>query len=533
MGSLLVAIIDPLQLKELLWPDITFYDKQREIIYSVWNNDETVVGAGNMLGKDFVSGFLALAFFLTRPLLNGLPQCRIVTTSVKDDHLRVLWGEIGNLISTSKTPLRSTEGGPLIVNHHEIKRIFNGQIVDKTYLIGMVAKEGAAMQGHHLPRSKGNIPHTLFLADEASGVDDEYYKNAKTWFHRALIIGNCWPCNNFFYRAIEGDPAGQDKGGDIPRIEGSGYYRKVLHIGGEDSPNVKYAEKEKETGRKVSHTERIPGVLSYSEYTKRMALFNEHEKTVSVHGKFYKGASIMMFPELWLNRANHIAKERGFRTRGRAIGCDPAEGGDSSCWSVVDDYGLLALISMKTPDTSIITTETIRLMRIWGVDPSDVWFDRGGGGKQHVDRLRDQGFNVRSIAFGEAASEVDRFSTWRRSKGRKIDEYEGRTVYKNRRAEIYGIIRNLIDPLNEEGFGIPEEFTELRRQLAPIPLRYGRDGVMFLLPKNKDKEGSNEECLKDLLGCSPDEADSLGLAVFGLMEAKAPKPFVGAIQVEV
>lgn len=41
---------DPLQLGRILWPDVHFYDKQQEIVYSVWNNDETFVVAGNMLG---------------------------------------------------------------------------------------------------------------------------------------------------------------------------------------------------------------------------------------------------------------------------------------------------------------------------------------------------------------------------------------------------------------------------------------------------------------------------------------------------
>jgi len=43
-------IIDPLQLAKLCWPDVVFYKEQRDIIYSVLDNDETFVPAGNMLG---------------------------------------------------------------------------------------------------------------------------------------------------------------------------------------------------------------------------------------------------------------------------------------------------------------------------------------------------------------------------------------------------------------------------------------------------------------------------------------------------
>lgn len=43
--------VDPLALKSVLWPSVTFYQKQLDIIYSVLHNDETFVVAGNMLGR--------------------------------------------------------------------------------------------------------------------------------------------------------------------------------------------------------------------------------------------------------------------------------------------------------------------------------------------------------------------------------------------------------------------------------------------------------------------------------------------------
>lgn len=44
-----IAMRDPLILAKVLWPDVTFYKEQREAIYSVRDNDETFVVAGNML----------------------------------------------------------------------------------------------------------------------------------------------------------------------------------------------------------------------------------------------------------------------------------------------------------------------------------------------------------------------------------------------------------------------------------------------------------------------------------------------------
>jgi hypothetical protein len=43
---------DPLRLAKLLWPWVHFYDKQREMIYSVEDNAETIVVAGNQARPD-------------------------------------------------------------------------------------------------------------------------------------------------------------------------------------------------------------------------------------------------------------------------------------------------------------------------------------------------------------------------------------------------------------------------------------------------------------------------------------------------
>lgn len=184
---------DPIKFGQKFWPDVTFYRQQREIIYSVRNNDETFVPAGNMLGKDFVSGFIALVEFLLHPV------ARVITTSVKDDHLRVLWAEIHRFIQTAKYPLTRDKGGPLIVNHREIRKVDpkTGVRDDFQYLIGCVSEKGEGMAGHHAPYSLGII-------DEASGVDDTVYSQMDTWAKRKLVIGNTLPCSNFFYKGVKG-----------------------------------------------------------------------------------------------------------------------------------------------------------------------------------------------------------------------------------------------------------------------------------------------------------------------------------------
>lgn len=187
---------DPLVFAKALWPGVAFYREQRAVIYSTEDNVETFVPAGNMLGKDFVAGFIALRNFLIHR------EVRIITTSVKDDHLRVLWGEIGRFIQTCRIPLTRDKGGPLITNFRDIRKVVGRPpLEDKiSYLRGMVSERGEGMAGHH-------AQYTLLMIDEASGVDDLVYTQGCTWAKRVLAIGNPNPCANFFYHGV--------KGGDI------------------------------------------------------------------------------------------------------------------------------------------------------------------------------------------------------------------------------------------------------------------------------------------------------------------------------
>lgn len=531
----LPAVYDPIAFARALWPDVYFYDKQQEIIYSVLNNDETVVPAGNMLGKDFVAGFTVLWFFLTRQ------PCRIVTTSAKDDHLRVLWGEIGRFIQTSAHPLDSRKGGPLIINHQDIRKVVGGERCPISYIKGMVASEDtiAAMQGHHVAKTGDKIPRTLFVSDESSSVPDQYMTMARTWCNRALVLGNTWPCSNFFYQAVKGKPGTDDLGGDrpAPRKEGEPqrYYRKIIQIKARHSPNVRLALAQIRQGIEPTGEMLVPGVKDWEEYQKNLSEWDEVQKQVSLEAEFYEGAGLYLFPSIWMDKAHKYWETmlRGKQRRAEAIGVDPAEGGDKTAFAAVDRYGLIELVSLKTPDTSVIPTLTLEFMRRHGLSKDKahrVVFDLGGGGKPHVDRLRQMGYEVRGVGFGEGVSiPPQRHKVLFKERKEVVED---RYVYKNRRAEMYGGLSQRMDPSNyskdTEGFAIPvgSIYAELRHQLSKFPKTYDQEGRLKLPPKNKRESTSKEVCLIDLIGHSPDEADALALAVWGL-EDRALQPFVG------
>lgn len=526
--------IDPVKLIKELWPHVKLYKQQKEIIYSVWHNKETYVPAGNKLGKDFVGGLLILLFFLTRS------PCRIVTTSVKDDHLRVLWGEMTNFIQECKYPLEyhreKNPNGPLIVNHREIKQVIHGRVVRKSYIIGCVSERGEGLQGHHIALTGDGIPRTLAVGDEASGLDDECYKMMTTWANRLFFIGNCWSCENFFKHAVKGRPGTDDRGGDVKNLMNDYLFRKIIRIRAEDSPNVRYALAQLRAGKEPDDKIIVPGVKPYGEYAQDRVTKDAEWQCVSLDADWYEGPEIKMFPVEWLNQAEtnyrQLSHEKHKNRKARAIGVDPAEGGDNTAMAAIDDFGLIELRSEKTPDTSKIPGMVLGFMREHGVAPENVMFDRGGGGKEHADHLRNQGYDVRTAAFGESVvPELKRGMTPLRT---RKDEQEERTIYKNRRAEMYDDLRSLLKP-DANGivhWSLPivgEVYAELRRQLQVIPRLYDGEGKLYLPPKQrKPGSDSKEKTMVDLIGHSPDEADALVLAVRAMLH-KSIRRTAGAV----
>ena len=207
----------PLALARLWWPHVTFYREQREGLMSLRENVETVIVSANKMGKDFMAGYAALSFFLCPQMYfpddyvrmieakrgRGVPDYlvhtrRIVTTSVKDDHLRVLWGEVGQFIQTCNVPLLADKGGPLVVNHQEIR--LKEEMSAKNpmnYLIGRVSEKGEGMAGHH-------AAYTLVIGDESSGLDDQVYIFAQGWAKKHLYFGNPHECQGFWRKMVDG-----------------------------------------------------------------------------------------------------------------------------------------------------------------------------------------------------------------------------------------------------------------------------------------------------------------------------------------
>lgn len=497
---------DPCAFIEYHWPGSITYDKQCEVMESVRDNVETFVHAAHELGKTKLAAWIVIWWISTR-----FPA-RVVTTSSSEKQLKsILWAEIDVLIRTSAHPLELDQDVlKLSVMDEE-----RGKPFGEHYAIGHVTKTIENFQGHHLPRGDRDPPRVLFLFDESSAIDDDFYTTIQGQAHRFLAIGNPLAAQRFFYR--------QCKAGDEPDPDRPGcYLRKVIHIDGLDSPNVRYGMARAKAGLKGPTPTLIPGLLSWPEYKRRDKVWDEVKKRIRLHGLFYEGDDTLLYPPDWIAAAEDAWSDIVHTTRGPCwMGIDVAEGGrDLSVWTVIDWCGIVDVHVMATRNTAVIVPETLRLMQKWSIPSRRVCFDRGAGGKEHADTMRARGQRVRAIAFGEKA-------------------YDSKT-YKNRRVEMYVLLRKALNPsrwskspvMDSAGnetlaqewrrcFAIPADghslfAPELQEEMSVMPMLYDSEGKQYLPPKSRRPGVTSDriKSLEEIIGRSPDRLDSLVLAVF-------------------
>lgn len=510
LAELTARWVDPVAFAKTCWPWVTLYDKQREMLYSAEFNDMTYVKSSNKAGKDFIAGIIIVKHFVCNP------EVRIIGCSVTDAQLLVLRTEVSRFIETSKVPLLKKNGGILTVNYDGVRKLLPDKSGEDptSYVKFMTTNVGEALAGHH-------ADYTMLVADEASGLQRNVKTFAEGWAKKFFIFGNPHECQNFYREACDQ--------GDVLSDDGEHYLQKVIEITAEDSPNVKAGKLQEKMGLPI--VDIVKGVLSYNEYKFRRKMWDPMRQCVGLDAKFYVGRELRLYPPDWLNASHEFLKLMNMTMTAKALGVDPAEGGDNTSMSVVNDFGLLELQSFKTTDTSVISGHVLAMARRWNCPTSHICFDRGGGGKQIADRMKADGYPVTTVAFGEAVNlEIKRV---RHQTPTRRENREDKTVYTSRRQEMYAILSDAIDPAwltdfdgrpipGEQLFAIPRadkgpQYAELLRQMSLVPKMYDDKGRLAIPPKRKKagaKEGDAKavKTLEEIMGCSPDELDSLAIA---------------------
>ncbi len=238
--------------------------------------------------------------------------------------------------------------------------------------------------------------------------------------------------------------------------------------------------------------------MTYDEYVRREQEWDDARKVPRLYGDFYFGPETMLFPYTWLDAAMDPKRWKELNRKKRyaqAMGVDVAAGGgDKTCWAIADEHGVMDIIVRDTSDTMEICGLTTWLMKKYNIPAECVAMDAGGLGKPITDRLKELGYDVQPIGFGESA--------------------DAKTSYRNRRAEMYGEFRALLDPNRPRGpFALPPNAHQLRQQLAVLPLQYDSEERLILPPKRD---------LRRQLGRSTDEADAVVMTARMLLHPGEP-----------
>lgn len=273
------------------------WSKQRDVMRAVRNHKRVAVRSAHGVGKTAVAARVVLDF-----LTEG--RSIVVTTAPTWHQVEgLLWKEIATAYKASKIPV----GGKLTNTRLEL---------DKDWVAyGLSTDQPERFQGEHSPR-------LLFVADEASGIDQAIYNAAQGYLTarnaHVLLIGNPTKMSGEFYRAFQA---------------GSDYHQE--HISVFDSPAF--------TGEKVSEllVDALPSV-DWQERMLRRANNDESdpEYQVRVLGEF---ASLTGRP--YFRHLNAFVPVDAQRT-GRFVG-DPRKGGRIS-WNE-DTRGPSAIWEVPKP----------------------------------------------------------------------------------------------------------------------------------------------------------------------------------------
>ena len=436
---------------------VQLWSKQEEVLSALLEHRRVAVKSGNGLGKGF-SAAVALLWFLhahqdAAIVLSTAPTFRQVR--------HILWRQVHRLYR----PASEVLGGKMLDTRWEISA--------ERYAMGLSAESADQFQGFH-------SPNMFIVVDEAEGVSDEIFEAIEAVMTSAspllLLIGNPTTVSGAFRRAFH---------------EERHLYQTVT-ISALDSPNV-------QTGQVI-----VPGLTTARWVEERREVWGEDNPIyrARVLGEFPKQAEDTLIS---LTNIEAAGRSRSLTGSGTGSGTGPGKdpGSESGLSDAVDDEVVMAVdVARFGSDRSVVLTrrgphvervQTFRhldTMQLAGWvagairehNPSMVAIDEIGVGAGVVDRLKEQGFQVRGINVARKARQEH--------------------VFSNLRAEGYWQLRERFASGN---IVIPDD-NQLMGELAA--LRYSFDSQGRVQMESKDS-------IRQRGLPSPDKADALMLAFLG------------------
>ena len=434
------------------------WDKQEEIMESVWQNEKTVVRSGHGLGKTWTAARLAISFlhiFIPSKVITTAPTARQVE--------ELLWTEIGKQHRNSKMPLLGK------VLETKIK------IQEEWFATGFTTRKDTLkddvnrFQGYH-------SPHILVVFDEGAGILPQIYDAAEglmtSRFVRWLVIGNPGsPSGRFF--EINKDPK----------------WNKI-HLSCLDSPNIRVyghfnntqedLERLKELYYKNPQAVVNPNLVTarwiidrYESWGYRNSLFQ-----AKVLGEFPEEGTDTLIPLSWIEKAE---KRIGNDNGQMVLAVDVARFGDNdSTFTILKGSKQIHLEGVHGKDTMEIAGKTRALFKQY--HPHLVVIDDIGVGGGVLDRVNEQGTGAWGFNSGSASSKEE---------------------FSNLRAEAWWDLRDALGPKGDLAL-MPH--ARQSSELSSVKYKY--------TSKGKVQIESKDEMRKRGLS-SPDYGDVIMMANWG------------------
>jgi hypothetical protein len=418
---------------------VKLWSKQKEVLSALPDHRRVAVKSGNGLGKGYCAAVAVLWFLYTHDpaiVLSTAPTFRQVR--------HILWRQIRRLHRRAKDTL----GGKMLDTRWELS--------EDRYAMGLSADTADQFQGFH-------SPNMFIVVDEAEGVSEDIYEAIEAIMTsaepRLLLIGNPTTVTGSFRRAFY-----QER-----------HLYHAVTISALDCPNV-------QSGKVV-----IPGLTSAEWVKERLETWGEDNPIyrARVLGEFPDQADDSLIRLSDLEAA--VQRDLSLVPEGEA-----GAGGDEEVVLAVDvarfgsDRSVILrrrgdcveeILTFHHMDTMQLTGWVVSAIKEFG--PARTNVDEIGVGAGVVDRLREEGYNVKGINVARSARQDNLFA--------------------NLRAEGYWRLRELFAA---GGISIPQD-NQLMGELAALRYTYDSQGRVLI----ESKESIRQRGLP-----SPDKADALMLA---------------------
>ena len=339
--QLVASLCKVFQKDPLVFPEkvlgVTLWEKQKEIIKAVFENERVAVPACNHASKTHTAACLTLAF-----LFAYYPSKVITTSAFKEQVKDALWSEIKARIKYSVVPLVEDK-------HITAMGLYLGP---DWYAVGLRPQDNSqeAFQGRH----SENI---LIILDEASGIGENIWESAEGLMTSTnchwLALGNPFDPLSPFGEACHSD--------EWVTIQISAY----------DTPNVK-------AGRNI-----YPKLMPWDWPEKKKKQWGEDSAIyqVRVLGKFPDKQEERLIPFSLAKQAVERKYERN-SSEPLIIGLDPSGlGRDKTVWVIRQGLSIVAIKWVLSATDEAIGRKTLEYARIYksSDNPTIINIDAGWG----------------------------------------------------------------------------------------------------------------------------------------------------------